>query len=188
VDDNVPIHCFAPLACPESTLLILGSMPGAASLAAGEYYAHPRNAFWTIIDSVFGVRRELPYAARMQGLSAHGIALWDVLQSCERAGSLDAAALDLRRAWLAKAHRPADATLKSPRVARATRANAFLGRADVQKATSKHPAPLSASKSRTTCGRTKTLQPLTVASLERRRSTTSGKARKQRHSQSRVSR
>lgn len=87
----MPIQCFAPSADPQSTLLILGSMPGAASLTAGEYYAHPRNAFWAIIDSVFGVRRELPYLARMQALRAHGVALWDVLHSCERAGSLDAA-------------------------------------------------------------------------------------------------
>jgi double-stranded uracil-DNA glycosylase len=86
----VRIYSFEPLACPEGTLLILGSMPGSASLAEGEYYAHPRNAFWTIIDSVLGIRRELPYAERMQGLRAHGIALWDVLWTCERAGSLDA--------------------------------------------------------------------------------------------------
>lgn len=84
------IRSFAAVENPEAHVLILGSMPGVASLSAGEYYAHPRNAFWRILGDLAGAGPELPYAARLQALRAHGLALWDVLHSCERPGSLDA--------------------------------------------------------------------------------------------------
>jgi hypoxanthine-DNA glycosylase len=64
-------------------------MPGAASLAAGQYYAHPRNLFWPIMGSLFGAGPDLPYAARVRRLKACGVAVWDVLASCIRPGSLD---------------------------------------------------------------------------------------------------
>jgi hypoxanthine-DNA glycosylase len=80
---------FAPLVTPTSQILILGSMPGAASLAEGGYYAHPRNAFWAILADVTGVAADAPYAARTRGLLDASLALWDVAASCMRAGSLD---------------------------------------------------------------------------------------------------
>lgn len=72
-------------------MLVLGTMPGVASLAAGQYYAHPRNQFWDLMGALFGAGRDLPYARRLARLRACGVALWDVVAECERAGSLDAA-------------------------------------------------------------------------------------------------
>ncbi len=80
---------FAPLVGETPHTLILGSMPGAASLAAAQYYAHPRNAFWSIVAGLTGVQAAAPYDERVAGLTASGFALWDVLGACERPTSLD---------------------------------------------------------------------------------------------------
>jgi len=71
-------------------VLILGSMPGVASLTAEEYYALPRNAFWPIMGELFGAGFELAYQDRLEVLTTGRLALWDVLGSCVRPGSLDA--------------------------------------------------------------------------------------------------
>jgi len=68
--------------------MILGSMPGVASLDANQYYAHPRNGFWKILQSVFGGEIDT-YHQRLQILSLNRIALWDSLKYCKRPGSLD---------------------------------------------------------------------------------------------------
>ena len=85
------IQSFPPLAPEHARILILGSMPGVASLARGEYYAHPRNAFWPILGELLGFDPALDYPARIERLQDAGIALWDVLHRCVRPGSLDAA-------------------------------------------------------------------------------------------------
>ncbi len=82
---------FAAVVGDGARILILGSMPGAASLAAGQYYAHPYNRFWSILGQICGAGREVPYDERLQYLKSHGFALWDVLHSCVREGSLDSA-------------------------------------------------------------------------------------------------
>ena len=81
-----------PVLGPGTRILILGSFPGARSLAASQYYAHPRNAFWPLVSRLAGEDLvALPYAARLERLLAHDIGLWDVLGACEREGSLDSA-------------------------------------------------------------------------------------------------
>lgn len=83
---------FAPVVDADTRLLILGSLPGDASLAVGQYYAHPRNAFWRLVGDVIG--RDLvalPYDHRLTALTTAGIGLWDVIAGAERVGSLDTA-------------------------------------------------------------------------------------------------
>jgi TDG/mug DNA glycosylase family protein len=84
------IQSFPPIENPTAKVLILGSMPGKESLRAGQYYAHPRNAFWPIMGELIGAAATLPYEARTQILKSAGIALWDVLASCTRHSSMDA--------------------------------------------------------------------------------------------------
>ncbi len=88
---------LAPVVSPDARLLILGSLPGTASLAAAQYYAHPRNAFWRLVGRVIGRDlASLAYADRLEALKDNGVALWDVIASAERRGSLDAAIRDAR--------------------------------------------------------------------------------------------
>lgn len=82
---------FAPVALADARILILGSMPGVASLEAVEYYAFPRNAFWRLMGDLFAAGPELDYQSRLAKLTANHIALWDVIGACHRPGSLDSA-------------------------------------------------------------------------------------------------
>ena len=84
------VHSFPPIVSQKSKVLILGSMPGTASLKANQYYAHQRNAFWHIMGELFGAAPSLPYNERVALLESAGVALWDSLQACVRPGSLDA--------------------------------------------------------------------------------------------------
>ena len=94
---------LAPLVAPDTRLLVLGSFPGVASLAAQQYYGHPRNHFWPILFAIFeaesaaspGVSILSSYQIRSDWLLARGVGLWDVYASCEREGSLDS---QIRRA------------------------------------------------------------------------------------------
>lgn len=80
---------FAPCACDDARVLILGSLPGRQSLQLQQYYAAPQNAFWRIMAEITGVPAEADYEARVAGLLARRIALWDVIESAHRPGSLD---------------------------------------------------------------------------------------------------
>ena len=85
------IVAFEPVAPPGARVLVLGSMPSVESLNQGFYYAHPRNAFWRILAEVWGEPFPGDVPGRIALLTRHDIALWDVLKSCERQGSLDSA-------------------------------------------------------------------------------------------------
>ena len=84
---------FDPVVDQNTRLLILGSLPGEASLAVGQYYAHPRNAFWRLMGDLLDQAdlQERAYAERLIALKARGVGLWDTVAEAERIGSLDAA-------------------------------------------------------------------------------------------------
>lgn len=83
------IKSFAPVADENIRLLILGSMPGPASLRAGEYYAFRGNRFWRIMGALCGFDPDIPYEERLARLLSAHVGLWDVISDCEREGALD---------------------------------------------------------------------------------------------------
>jgi hypoxanthine-DNA glycosylase len=90
--DPAPLSGLAPVLSPAIHTIILGSFPGAASLQAQRYYAHPRNQFWGLLGAVLNEPlADLPYEDRLQRLLSRRVGLWDALAACEREGSLDAA-------------------------------------------------------------------------------------------------
>lgn len=108
VAPGAAIRGLPPMLPADARVLILGSFPGVASLAARQYYAHPRNHFWPIVGELVGeplVR--LDYDRRLACLASHGIALWDTIVACERRGSLDAAIRNAVRAEVARVRRAA---------------------------------------------------------------------------------
>jgi len=82
---------FSPIANRRARVLVLGSMPSEASLAAGRYYAYRHNQFWRIVGAIFGFEPDAAYARRQAALKKARVALWDVVESCVRKGSLDSA-------------------------------------------------------------------------------------------------
>jgi hypoxanthine-DNA glycosylase len=86
---------LAPVLAKDTRLVVLGSFPSAASLAAQQYYAHPRNHFWPILSALWSVDlTALPYARRIDEVRARGLGIWDVYAACRREGSLDTAIED----------------------------------------------------------------------------------------------
>lgn len=82
---------FAPIACDETTILILGTMPGDESIRRGEYYGHPRNRFWKIISTITGSPLPISYVDKKELLLKNRIGVWDVAHTAIRKGSLDSA-------------------------------------------------------------------------------------------------
>jgi double-stranded uracil-DNA glycosylase len=150
---------FAPVVSPETTrVLILGSLPGEASLAAGRYYAHPRNRFWHLAGAVIG-REDLPdlaYEARLAALLEAGVGLWDTVVSARREGSLDSGIREAEHAPLAKlvATLPSLAAVgfngkTSARIGRAQLAGTDLALIDLPSSSPAHAAmPLTEKRSR----------------------------------------
>lgn len=94
-------RAFDPVVDSHTRLLILGSLPGDASLKAGQYYGHPQNGFWRLVGGVIGVDLvALPHPDRLEALKAAGVGLWDVIASARRPGSLDTAIRDVEAADL----------------------------------------------------------------------------------------
>ena len=84
-------HGLPALWRSDARILILGSLPGIASLRAAQYYAHPRNQFWPLMQQLFDIEATQPYPARLQALQQAQVALWDLIAAAERRGSLDSA-------------------------------------------------------------------------------------------------
>ncbi|MFO1415219.1 MAG: DNA-deoxyinosine glycosylase [Burkholderiales bacterium] len=127
---------LAPVLDAGTRVLILGSFPGTASLAARQYYAHPRNHFWPLMEAILGeALRSLPYDDRLARLKARGIGLWDTIVACRRDGSLDAAIRDAAAAEPARLRRDAPnvqvVCFNGATAARATRTFAAAGYATV---------------------------------------------------------
>jgi len=97
-----------PVLAPDARVLILGSFPSEASLAARQYYAHPRNHFWPILGALLDEPlATLDYDARLARVRAHRVAIWDTIIACERRGSLDAAIRNAERGEIARVRRTA---------------------------------------------------------------------------------
>ena len=97
-----------PVLAADARVLILGSFPSQASLAAQQYYAHPRNHFWPILSAVLDEPLVgLPYRARLARVRARGIAIWDTIVACERKGSLDTAIRNAEQGEIARVRRVA---------------------------------------------------------------------------------
>ena len=91
------VRSFEPIIGRRPRILILGSMPGVASLEAVQYYAHPRNAFWPLMNELFGIDYRADYQTRVDELAKQPLILWDTLQACQRPGSLDSS-IDVKTA------------------------------------------------------------------------------------------
>ena len=88
---------LGPVLDRHTRVLLLGSFPGAASLAAQQYYGHPQNQFWKLLSAVLDIDLvAMPYPQRLKALLANNIGLWDVIAACERSGSLDSAIRNAR--------------------------------------------------------------------------------------------
>jgi hypoxanthine-DNA glycosylase len=95
-----------PVVDANTRVLVLGSFPGVASLAARQYYAHPRNHFWPIMAAILDEPlTDLPYAARLERMSARGVGLWDIIVACHRKGSSDGAIRNAERGEVRRIHR-----------------------------------------------------------------------------------
>lgn len=85
------VKSLSPIITERTSVLVLGSMPGELSLRLGQYYAHPRNRFWSVMGELLGFQPSSSYAVRRNALEGAGVGLWDVISTCERSGSLDGA-------------------------------------------------------------------------------------------------
>ena len=84
-----------PVVSPQTRLLLLGSFPSVASLAAQQYYGHPRNQFWALLAALWGLDlRSMPYPQRLDLVRQRGLGIWDIYARCRRPGSLDAAIIE----------------------------------------------------------------------------------------------
>lgn len=89
-------NSFAPATDSITRLLVLGSLPGTASLRQQQYYAHPQNQFWRLMGAVLDADLvAVPYDTRLTTMQAAGVGLWDVVSSAARSGSLDSAIRDV---------------------------------------------------------------------------------------------